>query len=340
MAIGERFLSAGTRGIARFLADHQHCEAGFDVRREDEPGSGKLKITCEGCGETVSYRAADAVNLAAGRVGEGIAANGGGGETPLTHESRSDPGIPPRPPKARPSQPAARPAPPKPPARRPRPRLAGWVPAVLIGAVILGGLGMIIAGLTRSDDDADTGPTATSEPAPPTPAAEVEPEPQPQPAPPAATGEPQGAEDSERSTEAADVELDHTRVADTFSIGIPKGWGRGEADGGISIAPDGGTAEIRIFFESGERPNSELARSAADFLADEHKGAQVSAPGTIRVGGERGARIHASYGGGEEDAVVLSDKDFAFLLLSRVDRGASDQLAEEADAILASFKAG
>ena len=30
----ERFRTGGARGIARFLSDHQHCDAGFDVRRD------------------------------------------------------------------------------------------------------------------------------------------------------------------------------------------------------------------------------------------------------------------------------------------------------------------
>ena len=334
MAIGERFRSGGTRGIARFLADHQHCDEGFDVRREDEPGSGKLKITCEGCGETVSYRAADAVDLAAGGLGADLPANGGGELKAPAPKPQPQPRVHATPPASSPGLSPWAPAPPRSGWRFAGMRPPSWVPALLIGALIVGGLGMIVAGLSRSDDETDAAPTTTAEQAPSEPAAE--------PAPAAETPDQQGEQNDEGAAQqpgVAEVELDRTRVADTFAIGIPKGWERGETDGGISIAPDGRTAEVRIFFESGERPNSGLARAAAGFLADEHEGAQISAPETIRVGGERAAMIHSTYGGGEEDAVVLSDRGFAFLLTSRVDRGASEQIEKEAAAIIASFQA-
>ncbi len=75
MAPGERFQSGGARGIARFLSDHQNCNAGFDVRREDGAGTGRLSITCKGCRQAITYKAAEAGELAAGPQLE----NGGSG---------------------------------------------------------------------------------------------------------------------------------------------------------------------------------------------------------------------------------------------------------------------
>jgi hypothetical protein len=339
MPIGERFRGGGTRGIARFLADHQHCDAGFDVRRVDEPGSGKLRITCEGCGQTVSYRAADAVDLAAGGTGVTTGTNGGPAleVSPPVAEPRRSP-----PPGPTPPGPIPRTAkPPERPPDRPVPGrigfgLPGWAPAALIALLIAGGLGMIVAGLLRSDDDGDAAPAAEA------PAQEAPTEPQPtEPAPttppeeePAPEDEPAPGDDA-----VAAVELDRERVADTFFIGVPDGWERNEEDGGVSIEARGGEAEIRVFFERGERPNGELARAAAGFLADEHPGAQVSAPENERFGGERGALVRSEYPGGEEEALVLSDKGNAFLVLCRRDRGASDQVELEAEAIMASFEA-
>lgn len=337
MAIGERFRGGGTRGIARFLADHQHHDAGFDVRREDEPGSGKLKITCEGCGETVSYRAEDAIGLAAASIGE-APANGGRAGSSIQQEiaPEAPDEVPPYRATARPSPAASKPGPLQRPASERTGGLPGWVPAFLIGALIAGGLGMIAVGLLRSDEDGDPAPTATSEPPAPT-----QPEPAPAPAPGAGAPraeDPGGSEPAAGAEEPARVELDRTRVAGAFAIGVPKRWERGATDGGISIAADGGSAEVRIFFESGERPNGELARAAAGFLADEHRGAEVSAPETIRFGGVRASEVRATYPGGEEDAVVLSEKGLAFLVLRRVDRGASEQIEREADAVMESFE--
>jgi hypothetical protein len=194
---------------------------------------------------------------------------------------------------------------------------------------------MITAGLLRSDDDgADATAEAPAEVAPATEPATTPDSTAPADEEPAATEEPAG------DPEAIDaVELDRDRVANTFIIGIPKGWERGEADGGVSIEAPGGTAEIRVFFEPGERPNGELARAAAGFLADAHRGAEVSAPENERFGGERAAHVRADYGGGEEEAFVLSDKGNAFLVLCRRDRGASEQVELEAEAIMASFEA-
>jgi len=339
MAIGERFRSGGTHGVAQFLADHQHCDSGFDVRREDQPGSGKLKITCGGCGESVSYRAAEAVDLAAGTLGS-VPANGDALKIPPATTSDKAPDL------SRLTQPAKA----GPPSRRPpatplrdeprRPGLPSWLPAALIGVLILGGIGLIVAGLLRSDGGTETTePQATSEQA--TEAQRPAPTEQPPAATPA-TPEPEssGATEGGEGAASADVNLDRTRVAGIFTIGIPRGWERDETDdGAVSIHVKDSSAEVRIFYESGERPNGELAGAAAGFLADEHKGAQVSKPQVVRVDHTRAAMVHAEYGGGEEDAVVFSKGGYAFLLLCRVDRGAAERLHDEAEAIMASFDA-
>jgi hypothetical protein len=70
MALGERFRSGGARGIARFLSDHQDCNAGFDVRREDSAGTGRLSITCKGCHQAITYKAAEAGEWPPGPAGQ------------------------------------------------------------------------------------------------------------------------------------------------------------------------------------------------------------------------------------------------------------------------------
>ena len=62
MALGERFRGTGSGRVAPFLAAHQDCDVGFDVTRERGPVSGRLKITCLGCGQEVEYRASEAAD--------------------------------------------------------------------------------------------------------------------------------------------------------------------------------------------------------------------------------------------------------------------------------------
>ena len=141
MAVGERFRSGGARGIARFLADHQDCDVGFDVRREAGAGTGRLSITCKGCGAGITYKAAEAGELAAGPQVE----NGGAGLA--------------EPPPA-PKEDAFKPVP-RSPRRSTDRRLTGWIPMFLIGALVVAGLVLIAVGVLRSDGESDSsGPTA------------------------------------------------------------------------------------------------------------------------------------------------------------------------------------
>ncbi|MGH2955536.1 MAG: hypothetical protein ACRDL6_00880 [Solirubrobacterales bacterium] len=339
MALGERFRSGGARGIALFLADHQHCDAGFDVRR-DEAGSGRLRITCLGCGETVDYRAAEAGELAAGLPMK-VAENGGeaGGREPAVP-------APPEPPRAA--------APPELRPRRPASssrwsRIPGWVSAALIGALVVAGLTMVAIGVLRDDGEQAQDPTPTQ--------TTPQPETTPQQAPPEGAGEQQQgaggqgrAQPGEGTTQpqgaggaaagAEDVPLRQRRFADRFTIGVPPAWDHGAEGGAVVITAPGATAELNIFFEGGERPPGRLARAAADFLDQRHQRGKIRKSQPVRVGSRRGLRVRITYPGGEEVAVVVAAKGFSYLVLRRVDRGASPDISRQAEAALASFRPG
>jgi hypothetical protein len=312
MALGERFRSGGARGIARFLSDHQHCDAGFDVHREAGAGSGRLLITCRGCGHSIAYNAAEAGELAAGPVLPNGGANG------LDGEPDSDAGGPP----------------PEAPQRRATARsLPAWLPPVLIAALVAAGLAMIVIGVLRSggDDGQATAPEST-QPAEVSTSSEV--------APPAETeAPPETAPPAPTEQQAPQVRLKRRDFEGRFAIGVPSGWEAGRSADAISIEPGGGVAEIRVFYELGEESPSELAGGAARFLADEHEDAQVGKPKTVRLGQATVSRVVATYAGGEEVAVVLADGGYTFVILRRVDRGASESVSAEADASLASFRA-
>jgi hypothetical protein len=368
MAIGERFRSGGAHGIARFLAEHQGCNSGFDVRRD---GGGKLSITCEGCGASVEYQAAEAGELAAGGPQAGpIPANG----TEAAQELQAYPpqayppqaypqqAPPPReqPPQAPPPPPAVRPAgmptqPFKPrPSQKPRRGVVpGWLSVGVIAALILGGLTMIAIGLTKDDEGQPTPtPPAGQTPAQNNPAGGQEKQKhkqqkhKKQKKSPAAGqkkqqsggGQSQAPASGGAAQGAGAGALNRRTFENRFSIGVPGGWDSGEKEGAIALTARGATAEILVFFQQGETPLSELARGARGFLAERHAGAQIGGAKPTRIGSQRGLRMVATYQGGEEIAVVLSAKGYSHVILRRVDRGASPDLEQQAEAVLASFK--
>ena len=366
MAIGERFRSSGAHGIARFLAEHQGCNAGFDVRRDEQLGSGKLSITCGRCGASVEYRAAEAGELAAGGPQTGPIPANGAANAPV----EPPPPAPPIGPTALPPPSAPAPAPPAPsdapppvarPAgtaafptfRRSQPGRSGvlpsWVPVALIAALILGGLTMIAIGLTSDDEEQPaTTPPAGQAPARQKPA--QTPGGQNQQQQPAAaqknkqqrqeqqTGGQSEAPIAPATGQGGSEALNRRTFAKRFAIGVPVGWGTGKKDGAIALTAPGSTAEILVFFQRGEAPASELARGARGFLRQRHQGAQVGAAKPVRIGSQRGLRVVATYRGGEEVAVVISAKGYAYVILRRVDRGASPDLGQQAEAALASFQ--
>jgi hypothetical protein len=134
------------------------------------------------------------------------------------------------------------------------------------------------------------------------------------------------------------VRLKRRRFADRFTIGIPPAWDHGVEDRAVVITAPGATAELDVFFESGGRPASRLARAARGFLAQRHQRGQLSKSQPVRVGPRRGLRVSITYPGGEEVAVVVTAKGFSYLVLRRVDRGASADIGRQAEAALASFR--
>lgn len=335
MAVGERFRSGGARGIARFLAEHQHCDDGFDVRRDEGVGSGRLRITCQGCGKAVDYRAAEAGELAAGGLPIDLAENG----EPTDRVTPPGP-MPGRMPLTRPPARAKRKSAPE---RRGGGRTVwGWLSVIVIGLLIIGGLTMIAIGVLKEDGEQAPPPaqSGASQEAPegepagnapegnPT-APEADSTPAPTPAP---TG------NDAPAPQGGTVALERRSFANRFTIGVPVGWSNGTESGAIALTAPGATAEIDIFFEPGERPPRELAAAASGFLADRHNGAQVGAPRPFKLGTLRTLRIHSTYPGGEEDAVLISAGGFSHLVLCRIDRGASPDIRQQANAALVSLR--
>ena len=333
MALGERFRSGGARGIAQFLAEHQHCDAGFDVRRNEAPGSGKLTITCQGCGQTVSYNAAEVGEIGAFDLPED------GLTRTVDREPVERAPAPARAPNG--DRPPAGPAASSTATAGPGPHPAGgnssrglprWLAPAAIGLVIAAGIAMIAIGLIRSGGDGETeeapAPTQAEQPAEPTTPSESTPteptttsEEPAQPAEPPPTG---GVALQNRSFGA-------------FTVGVPAGWSASSAPDGAELEAPGSTAGLTVLAGSSDLSPLEFAQQSEQFLADRRPGASVGDPRSITFEGQPAARTIVSYPGSEEQVTFVSDGGTVYALIKRVEGGASAQVEDEADAALASF---
>ena len=307
MGLGERFRSEGASDISRFLEEHQSCDAGFDVRRQDEPGRGHFTITCLGCGEKVSYKAAHIGDLAAldAELDSSVpVANGSASQPPQPSE-----GVEPK--QAREGRP------PRAPAKQRRSRR----PLLIAGGALAAAALIVVVLIGSAGDDDEPAPAAPAEQQPVQPAAQ---EPAPAQAPPEPTAQP--------------VELERQSFVDRFSIGTPGGWDSAFADGGIELAPPGGEAAVKVYFEQDETSTRDLAESASGYLADRHEDAKLSAPRAVDLGGTGALAVRADYPGGAEEAIVVASSGYAYLVLKRIDGGAAPRVSRQADAVAASFR--
>jgi hypothetical protein len=301
MGIGERHRSEGASDISRFLAEHQNCDAGFDVRRQEDPRRGRFTITCLGCGGSLSHMAAHFGDLIAfdAELDSSIPVENGAGHR---HPGASEP--------ARSSAAAKTEGAQKPARTRPR--------GLLIAGGALAATGLIAAALLASGGD-DGGPAT----APPAEGPVAQP--------------PAEAPASPRPAQQP-VDLERQSFVDRFSIGTPGGWDSEFADGGIELAPPSGEAAVEVYFEQGETSTRDLARSARDYLSVRHEDASLSAPRVVDLGGTSGLTVRADYRGGAEEAIVVAFSGYAYLVLKRIDGGAAPRITRQADAVAASFR--
>jgi hypothetical protein len=340
MALGERFRSGGARGIAQFLAEHQHCDAGFDVRRDEAPGSGKLTITCQGCGQTVSYNAAEVGEIGAFDLPqEGPARVEAPEPADRTPADKGPNGT--RPPVRSESSGLVSGGPgPRPAEASRRSGLPRWLVPGLIGLVIAAGVAMIAIGLLRSGGDGETEepPAPTQAEAPPP--AETQQQPtQTQPTTPETTTPDATPAPPAETPATGGVNL-RTRSFGTFSVGVPAGWSASREADGASLEAPGSTAGLTVIGGSSDLSAIEFARSPETelFLAGRRPGASVGDPKPVRFDGRPGARTIVTYSGSEEQVTFTSQGGTVYALIVRIERGASAQVEDEAAAALASFE--
>jgi hypothetical protein len=327
MGPAERFQSGGVRGVARFLTLHQDHDAGFDVQRGQGIGTGRLRITCRGCGESVEYRAADAGELAAG---PDLTNDGGDmARPPDTRVAAAAPATPT--PKGAVTKRRKKPDSAAEP-RRTGPRLRGrWLSTAAIVLAIGGGLLLVAIGLTRDSGESPSTPQPTQSTTTPTSAAAVPPASQPQPQPPAKNQFPGVGQGPPPA-------LDRESFAGRFAIGVARDWDADIEGSAVTITAPGSDAEIEIYFEAGDRPLGELADAAASFLRDRHSDGKVGTASPLQFAQARALQISSHYPGGTEVAIVFVSGGYKYLVLEREDSNLSASTTRQARAELASLK--
>ncbi len=296
MGASEETGGGPARGVARFLAEHQDHDAGFDVGRKGGAATGPLKITCLECGKSVEYRAGEAAEQAERALASGLEG--------LVPRIRSDP---------RAEGPAGR-------RRRTPIPLSAYL--VVIGVLV--GVGLLVGLLSGSGSDHSPGSVKPSGSTGATPTQPVTTSASP-PAP------------SARPQPIRQPRLQVTTFASRFRIGVAPDWHVGQKDTAIALVAPGSKAEVDVYYASEERSLNDLASDATRFLKARHPEGRVTAPHPERVGLLQGLRIKAVYRDGSESALVLIDGGYTYVLLQRVDHGASRREVRQAKAQAESF---
>ena len=320
MALTERFRSGGSRGIAGFLAEHQKCDAGFDVGRRDDPGTGRLTITCKGCGARANYTASEAARVVTPEL---LLAN-----APSPERSQGGTAVQPSPEKkARSRRRSTK-------TTRRRKTSLGPAATALIAAAIAAGVALIVVALFGDDGK----PVTTTAPSA------------------ATTGGAGGGGETAvangngnrggtgekanpgQRAKPRPVLLAVRSGTGPFSIAVPISWRDVEVGSVANYIAPGGTAFIQVYYESGAQDPSELARGAAGYLRRKHPGARISTPRSTRIDGYPAKRVVATYADGAEEALVLSSASYSYLVINRTKRAAPERIARAARAAARSMR--
>jgi hypothetical protein len=317
-------------GLSRFLVQHERCGAGFDVAHPAGLGSGRVSITCRGCGARHEYTTATI-----GLEPEPPVAPAAS-EAPQAPERGR---IPPRPAPYPDAEPKELPHPgAEPPAQRkrlpePLPAAADATPSrdreseggdvwssprttVALLAVAAIALVVAVTALLTDGNGGDDNAAAPGQPTTPS-AAPPSPGPAP-PAPPPAT-----------------VTL-HTSL---FSVELPNGWSRRSASGSLLLEPPGsGRANVQVYYQASPSLSEPvMGRKTARFLRREVPGASLY-PQRTEIDGQDALQFTARGPGETAIAVNVLRGPYRYLLVRRIFAGAKPHVSLAAGRIVRSFR--
>ena len=321
-------------GLSRFLVQHERCGAGFDVAHPAGLGSGRVSITCRGCGARHEYATAtieldrEETVAPVEPASEADAAPQQIPPRPAPYPDSERRGLPEpesepveaEPARARAALPSATPATPAPaPARDGgASRRDFWSsPRTTVALLAVAAVAVLIAVLQLLGDG-DEGTKSVVTPSPPTTA------PAPQ-APPGPAANP---------TPTPTVTL-HTSL---FSVDLPNGWSRRSAGGSLLLEPaDGGRVNVQVYFsDSPTLSESVMARKTAQFLRHEVPGASLY-PQRTEIAGQSAEEFTARGPGETAIAVNVLRGPYRYLLVRRIFAGAKPHVSLAAGRIVRSF---
>jgi hypothetical protein len=335
-------------GLSRFLVQHERCGAGFDVAHPAGLGSGRVSITCRGCGARHEYATATIEIERELRIERTVPAarpqpSPPRIEPPAAPPARQPAAPPTAEPRAEPPaapQPPARPIPPPP---RPRPgalralaRSPGAALALFLVAAAALGFGVV----RLINDDGGGGEPQGSQPsseATAPPAGEPAP-PAPQTPPPgAATGagtpSPQAGQGPGQAQPATVLRTER------FTVRVPGGWSERASVGGVLLRPrGGGRVNVQIYFQRAPGlSRAEMRRQTERFMRHEVPGARLFAR-PIVVAARPAEEITARGPGETAIAVNVLRGPYRYLLVRRIFAGAKPRSTEAADRVVSSFR--
>ena len=357
-------------GLSRFLVQHERCGAGFDVAHPAGLGSGRVSITCRGCGARHEYATATIEVEREVRIDPAPRR-----EIP-TRRAREEPArrarrIPPRPapyPDSRTTAEEEELAAGAPSEAQPGTKTAEEIlrahaakaegtgqrrrgarpsigaPSRSRGAEHVGGgalrsPGAILALVAVSAVALGFGVVwlvnevgdGEDPSTQPIAAPGVPPPAQTVPEPPAQT--PPSPVPGAPQPQVATVQTER------FSVEVPRSWSRRAVEGGLLLEPrGGGRVSVRIFYElSPELTAARMARQTRDFLANLVPGARLL-PNQAQVAGGSAFELTARGPGETAIAVNVLRGPYRYLLVRRIFAGAKPQSSEAASRIVRSFR--
>lgn len=359
--------------MGRFLVEHETCGEGFDVTHPRGDGGGTVAIRCRGCGGTFDYATTTIeiereIELEPIPVASPPRAEHDD-EAPTDELELPTPAVASKPPPSA-GRPAGGPPPSKSPpsaprhgrpAPRPRPRQHPGLTRrerLLSGALLAFALCAVTFAVVRFVSDGGDEPRTVAHQPAAAPAVELEVA-----GATAARGTANGSSATGRSGAAAGQTGQATEVdggngsgnaaspiapgpaeqlveTDRFSLIVPKSWARGEAEGGLLLAPPGAApVSLQAFFE--ENPTLTMAAMIAktgEFLRSRSAGGSLAEPRRLRVDGAPAFELRKPGPLGSQTALGVLAGPTRYLIVEGVDAGAPSSLVAEADRALRSFR--
>jgi hypothetical protein len=326
-------------GLSRFLVQHERCGAGFDVAHPAGLGSGRVSITCRGCGARHEYTTAtiglEAEQPAAPAAERAEAAperrripprpapypdaESESLELPEPREAAAPRGE--RVPEALPAASADVDAP-----GEPRSRAEGresedrdlWSsPRTTVALLAVAAIALVIAVIALVSDGNKSDQNAASPTQPPPASSAPSPQP-PAPAAPSPTV---------------------TLRTSLFSVELPNGWSRRSAGGSLLLEPHGsGRANVQIYYQASPTlSESVMGRKTARFLRREVPGASLY-PQRTDIDGQSAQEYTARGPGETAIAVNVLRGPYRYLLVRRIFAGAKPHVSLAAGRIVRSFR--